>query len=95
MRSTGASVSMLYMPMIDLWAVETNEKASEDECEPSEVGIEHGLCPNAFVEDTQSQTAVRKASYLWTSFIEQVESIRVNSSLIILVSGHPLIILLS
>lgn len=88
MRSTGASVSMLYMPRIDLWAVETYEKASEDECEPSEVGIEHGLCPNAFVEDTQSQTAVRKVSYLWTSFIEQVESIRVNSSLIILATAE-------
>lgn len=94
MRSTGANVSMLYMPMIDLWAVETYEKASEDECEPSEVGMEHGLCPNAFVEDTESQTTVRKASYLWTSFIEQVESICVNSSLIILATAEVPISLL-
>lgn len=95
MRSAGANASMLYMPMIDLWAVETFDKASDDECEPSsmeprssEVGMEHGLCPSAHAESTESETAVRKASYLWTSFIEQVESIRVNSSLIILATAE-------
>lgn len=83
---------MLYMPMIDLWAIEAYDEASEDDCETSEVGMEYEFCPSAPVEGTESQTTVRKASYLWTSFVEQVESIRVNSSLIILVSWHPLII---
>lgn len=85
---------MLYMPMIDLWAIETYDEA-DDDCETSEVGMEYEFCPSARVEGIESQTAVRKASYLWTSFVEQVESIRVNSSLIILVSWHPLIIFVS
>ncbi|KAH6775606.1 hypothetical protein C2S52_013167 [Perilla frutescens var. hirtella] len=91
MRSAGANASMLYMPMIDLWAVETYDEACEtSSMEPrsSEVGVEHGLCPSAHAEGTESQTAVTKASYLWTSFMEQVESIRVNSSLIILATAE-------
>ncbi|KAL1563731.1 hypothetical protein AAHA92_06161 [Salvia divinorum] len=90
MRSSGAHVSMLYMPMIDLWGIETCHEASEDDCETSEVGngMEYEFCPSAHVEGIESQTATRKASYLWTSFVEQVESIRVNSSLIILATAE-------
>ena len=96
MRSAGAHVSMLYMPMIDLWGIETSHEASEDDRETSDAGngMEYEFCPSAHAEGIESQTAARKASYLWTSFVEQVESIRVNSSLIILVSWHPLIIFL-
>lgn len=110
-RSAGANACMLYMPTIDLWAVETYDKASEDDYEPSsmepqssgeiscdghfEVDMEHVPCPSADVEGTQSQTAVTNASYLWTSFIEQVESIRVNASLIILVWWLLLIMFLN
>lgn len=81
---------MLYMPMIDLWAVEAYDRASEDDCDSSEVGMEYELHPSAHIEGVESQTAARKASYLWNSFVEQVESLRVNSSLMILVSWHPL-----
>ncbi|KAL8505783.1 hypothetical protein ACS0TY_016848 [Phlomoides rotata] len=104
MRSAGADVCMLYMPTIDLWAVEANNKVSEDDYEPSsvnpqsseeiscdgrfEVNMEHGPCPVADVEGRESQTEEKEASYLWTSFIEQVESIRVNTSLIILATSE-------
>ncbi|XP_057796365.1 uncharacterized protein LOC131012432 [Salvia miltiorrhiza] len=88
MRSAGGHVSMLYMPMIDLWAIETYDEASEDDCETSKVAMEYEFCPSAHVEGIKSQTSVRKASYLWTSFVEQVESIRVNSSLIILATAE-------
>lgn len=77
---------MLYMPMIDLWAVEEYDRASEDDSETCEVGMEDELHPSAHIEGIEFQTVGRKASYLWTSFVEQVESIRVNSSLTILVS---------
>ncbi|KAL7143373.1 hypothetical protein ABFS83_08G187000 [Erythranthe nasuta] len=105
MRCTTANVCMLYMPAIDLWAIETYDKASEHECgssssmeaEPSErmscdgdceVDTEHGI-PSADVEEaTQSETAARKASYLWTTFIQQVESMRVNTSLMILATSE-------
>ncbi|KAG8364905.1 hypothetical protein BUALT_Bualt18G0047100 [Buddleja alternifolia] len=101
MRCAGANLCMIYMPTIDLWATETFDEAYEGDCESSpmdpqssrktfcdgqfEVDREDELCPSAEAEVTESQTAVRKASYLWTSFIEQVESMRVNTSLIILV----------
>ncbi|XP_047948643.1 uncharacterized protein LOC125194461 [Salvia hispanica] len=90
MRSAGAHVSMLYMPMIDLWGIETSHEASEDDRETSDAGngMEYEFCPSAHAEGIESQTAARKASYLWTSFVEQVESIRVNSSLIILATAE-------
>ncbi|KAI3466086.1 hypothetical protein Pfo_022749 [Paulownia fortunei] len=104
MRCAGANLCMLYMPAIDLWAIETYDKASEDDWESSsmepqssgkiycdghcEVDMEHGLRPSADVEAAKSQSAAKKASYLWTSFIEQVESVRVNTSLIILATSE-------
>lgn len=100
-RASDADVCLLYMPTINLWAVEADNKASEDDYEPSsvepqfsrntscnghfEVQMEHGPSPSADAECTESQSAVKKASYLWTLFMEQVESIRMNTSLIILV----------
>lgn len=95
-RCSGANSCMLYMPIIDLWAIETYGKGSEGNCESSsmesqscdgqsEVGMENGFCPSADVEWAQSQTVVKKASYLWTTFVEQLESMRVNTSFIILV----------
>ncbi|KAK6132807.1 hypothetical protein DH2020_033450 [Rehmannia glutinosa] len=104
MRCAGSNMCVLYMPIIDLWAIETYDEAFEDGCESSsmktqssgkissdwhgEVDMEDGLCPSNDVEATQSQIAVKKASYLWTSFIEQVESMRVNTSLIILLTMY-------
>ncbi|KAL0282639.1 UNVERIFIED_CONTAM: Tat-binding7 [Sesamum angustifolium] len=104
MRCAGANPCMLYLPTIDLWAIETCDKASEDGCESSsmepqspgktssggrwEVDMEDGLYPSADVMATQTQTEVKVASYLWTSFIEQVESMRVNTSLIILATSE-------
>ncbi|KAL0406771.1 UNVERIFIED_CONTAM: Tat-binding7 [Sesamum latifolium] len=101
MRCTGANSCLLYLPTVDLWAIETCDKASEDGCETSsmepqfpgktsfggrsEVDMEDGLFSSADLIATQTQTEVKVASYLWTSFIEQVESMRVNTSLIILV----------
>ncbi|KAL0328450.1 UNVERIFIED_CONTAM: hypothetical protein Scaly_2277600 [Sesamum calycinum] len=103
-RCAGANPCMLYLPTIDLWAIETCDKASEDGCESSsmepqspgktssggrwEVDMEDGLYPSADVMATQTQTEVKVASYLWTSFIEQVESMRVNTSLIILATSE-------
>lgn len=86
------------MPRIDLWAVETSSQ-EESKCsetciqstaerslssDGSEVGDKEKCCRDR-------NRAILEASYLWTLFIEQVESIRLSTSLIILV-WIPLIV---
>ncbi|CAA0816329.1 P-loop containing nucleoside triphosphate hydrolases superfamily protein [Striga hermonthica] len=102
MRCASSSLCMLYMPMVDLWAVEAHDEISEDGCETTsmkpqssdchgEVEKENGFCPSAGAagsEAPQSQPTAKKATYIWTSFIEQVESMRVNTSLIILATSE-------
>lgn len=102
MRCAGAQTCMIFMPRIDLWAVEMSSEACDLESYSvllqsqsfekkscyrlGEVGKEDELCARAKGTDmAQSPTAVRKASYLWNCFIEQLDPIRVRSSLIILV----------
>lgn len=97
MRCRGTNLCMIYMPRIDLWAIEMCNEAregnhnlasmesqspenlsSEGKCE---INMEHDVCPF-------------KVSYLWTLFIEQVESVCVNTSLIILATSElPLALL--
>lgn len=86
------------MPRIDLWAVETSY---EEEChspatkvdfseessflEHSNVNWRPELNGGSFAESAEPQVPIIKASHLWCSFIEQVESICVSTTLIILV----------
>ncbi|GFP78632.1 tat-binding homolog 7 [Phtheirospermum japonicum] len=85
MRCARSSLCLLYMPMIDLWAIETHVETSEDVCE---VDMENGLHSSSDVEATWSQPVAKKASYIWTSFIEQLESMRVNTPFIILATSE-------
>ncbi|XP_073026996.1 uncharacterized protein [Primulina eburnea] len=91
MRCAGTNLCMIYMPRIDLWAIEMCNEAREGNhdlasMEPQcpknlssegkcEIEMEHDACPV-------------KVSYLWTLFIEQVESMCVNTSLIILATSE-------
>lgn len=86
------------MPRIDLWAVETSY---EEECHSpatkvnfseessflghSDVDWRQNLNEGSSAESAEPQLPIIKASHLWCSFIEQVESICVSTSLIILV----------
>ncbi|CAA2977654.1 atpase family aaa domain-containing [Olea europaea subsp. europaea] len=105
MRCAGAQTCMIFMPRIDLWAVEMSSEACDLESYSvllqsqsfekkscyrlGEVGKEDELCARAKGTDmAQSPTAVRKASYLWNCFLEQVDPIRVRSSLIILATSE-------
>ncbi|KZV51935.1 hypothetical protein F511_08545 [Dorcoceras hygrometricum] len=87
MRCAGAHVCMIYMPRIDLWAIEMCNEARGGKyglpqspenfslAGKCEIDMEHDMCPF-------------KVSYLWTLLIEQVESVCVNTSLIILATSE-------
>lgn len=86
---------MIFMPRIDLWAVETSDQVyQEDSCssvKPESVGKEAHLHNNGDDERNfnhsaeQAGDALKRASYLWSSFVEQVETICVSTSVMLLV----------
>lgn len=83
---------IVFMPRIDLWAVETSY---EDEChspatkadlsEESSFSEQRDVDGGSSAESAEPEVPILKASHLWCSFIEQVESICVSTSLMILV----------
>ena len=80
------------MPRIDLWAVETSYEechspATEVDFSEQSSFVEHSddLNQCSPAESAEPQVPILKASHLWCSFIEQVESICVSTSLIIMV----------
>lgn len=100
-RCASVGSCIVFMPRIDLWAVEMCYQEESDcsatgvefpdenrfSLEHSDVDEEKKSCPNKHksAELAEPKDAILKASHLWTSFIEQVESIRLSTSLIILV----------
>jgi hypothetical protein len=86
---------VVFMPRIDLWAV---EKICQD-TEESDSFSKHHQFPDfthQVVDESPKQQfksaemaellcAGQSASHAWSSFIEQVESIRLSTSLMILV----------
>lgn len=88
---------MIYMPRLDLWAVETNYQVCEAQ------GVSLSVKPQSFEEkslkeisngdnypvanmtEVESRREVREVSYVWNSFVEQVETLGVSTSLTILV----------
>lgn len=90
--------SVLFMPRIDLWVVETTNKVSEESSSPSTfhqtpmeedpqlVEKENGSSLQYELAGTaQATTAVQSVSHAWSAFVEQVEAICVSTSLIIVV----------
>nr|XP_043627896.1 uncharacterized protein LOC122599445 [Erigeron canadensis] len=72
-RCASVGSCMVFMPRIDLWAIETCHRVSEDNCVSSKsVGL------------SDADDLVSRASDLWRSFVEQAESIFISSSLMIL-----------
>ncbi|PPS05476.1 hypothetical protein GOBAR_AA15179 [Gossypium barbadense] len=96
--SLGSSV--VFMPRIDLWAVETIYQVAEEsnssstlhqapmEEDPQLVKKENGSSQqqSELAETGEDTAAVHGISCAWSSFVEQVESICVSTSLIILIN---------
>ena len=103
MKCTSVGSFMLFLPRIDLWAIETSDQ-DDEECFPStdhQSSEEESCITNSQVVEKENlsgpracksaeigvpEDALQRASHAWRSFIEQVDSICVSTSLMILVS---------
>ncbi|KAF5956381.1 hypothetical protein HYC85_003606 [Camellia sinensis] len=94
---------MIFMPRIDLWAIETCKQVDGEESDSSLTDPElsedmssvkhsqvvekenHSYQQLSELSETEaSQDASKKTSHIWSSFVEQVESMCVSTSLMIL-----------
>ncbi|XP_015899189.2 uncharacterized protein LOC107432546 [Ziziphus jujuba] len=113
MKCAAVGSCMVFMPRIDLWAVETSHQVIEESesCstshqypEDNNSSVSHGQavedenasgqqkCKSA--EMAGDHDFVQSASHAWSFFIEQVESICVSTSLMILATSEvPLSVL--
>ncbi|CAI9088724.1 OLC1v1023146C2 [Oldenlandia corymbosa var. corymbosa] len=79
MRSVSVGSCLIFLPRIDLWALETcSQPCEESQCSPSNTATEE------FSQSSESQAAEKIVTYLWNSFVEQVESISVQTPLMIM-----------
>ncbi|CAL9220898.1 unnamed protein product [Arabidopsis halleri] len=81
---------VVFMPRIDLWAVETETPLNEEvECDDASVKENCSPLFREMGEEKALQNAVR-VSHAWNTFFEQVESLRVSTKMMILAtSGMP------
>ncbi|KAF9588666.1 hypothetical protein IFM89_014387 [Coptis chinensis] len=83
LKCSSMGLCLIYMPRIDLWAMETQHQADvreDDSCE--------NLSKSA--DTAGSFDANRTASQIWNCFMEQVEAMRLSAPLMILAtSGVP------
>lgn len=85
MKCASAGSSVVFMPRIDLWAVETHyDVASEVDTSkkmetefPEQQGLSEEMAGPKGLQQSSSQA--------WNSFIEQAESVCVNTSLVVVV----------
>lgn len=76
---------MVFMPRIDLWAVETETPLNEEvECDDDSLKENSSPVRPETVEKMELQYSSR-VSHAWNTFLEQVESLRVSTKMIILV----------
>ncbi|XP_007021595.2 PREDICTED: uncharacterized protein LOC18594081 [Theobroma cacao] len=102
MKCASMGSCVVFMPRIDLWAVETVNQVAEEsdlsstfhqspmEEDPLPVEKESGfsLRQSELAETAEAIAAVQIISHAWSSFVEQVESICVSTSLIILATSE-------
>ncbi|KAJ8755086.1 hypothetical protein K2173_016742 [Erythroxylum novogranatense] len=106
MKCASLQSCLIFMPRIDLWALETCCGGSEEDevspinpplldaktcCVSGQVvdGLNRSSVPQYRVAETiEHQDARRRSSHVWNSFVEQVESISVSTSLIILATSE-------
>ncbi|XVF78643.1 hypothetical protein PTKIN_Ptkin14bG0151600 [Pterospermum kingtungense] len=100
MKCAGMGSSVVFMPRIDLWAVETFNQVAEESNSSSTlheapmredsqlVQKESSLLQSELAETVNATSGVQSVSHAWSSFVEQVESICVSTSLIILATSE-------
>ncbi|KDP45855.1 hypothetical protein JCGZ_15299 [Jatropha curcas] len=105
MKCASLKSSMIFMPRIDLWAVEACQqviKESDASSTDHQLSEKTEFCSTPIhvegkksvidqcgaSEVSESQTTILRASHAWSSFIEQVETICVSTSLIILATSE-------
>ncbi|XWS10982.1 hypothetical protein CRYUN_Cryun38cG0044700 [Craigia yunnanensis] len=102
MKCARMGSSVVFMPRIDLWAVETINQLAEESNSSStfhpapmeedpqlvEKADESSLQQSELAETAEATVAVQSVSHAWSSFVEQVESICVSTSLIILAASE-------
>ncbi|XP_022717177.1 uncharacterized protein LOC111275863 [Durio zibethinus] len=102
MKCASLGSTVVFMPRIDLWAVETIDQAAEESNSSStfhqapmvedpevvEKENESSLQQSELAETVEATVAVQSVSHAWSSFVEQVESICVTTSLIILATSE-------
>ncbi|KAK9077884.1 hypothetical protein SSX86_006222 [Deinandra increscens subsp. villosa] len=78
-RCASVGSCMIFMPRIDLWALETCHQVINEEKESG---------PKLFINSNnlvgKSEDPILRASELWSSFVEQAESIFISASLTVL-----------
>ncbi|KAI3703881.1 hypothetical protein L1987_74077 [Smallanthus sonchifolius] len=77
-RCASVGSCMIFMPRIDLWAIETCHQVTDEEKESHTKLLKHSN------NMEKSQDPILRASDLWSSFVEQAESIFISASLTIL-----------
>ncbi|XP_039034254.1 uncharacterized protein LOC120170371 [Hibiscus syriacus] len=102
MKCASMGSSVVFIPKIDLWAVETINQVSEEsksysllahasmEEDPQLVGKENESSEqqSEFTETAEGTAAVQSVSHTWSSFVEHAESICVSTSLIIVATSE-------
>ncbi|KAM3396040.1 putative protein isoform X1 [Capsicum galapagoense] len=86
MRCASVGKCMMFMPRVDLWAMEASDQ--EDGCaleNPESLGKDEESNFNHSAD--QAGDAPKRASYLWSSFVEQVETICVTTSVMLLATS--------
>ncbi|XP_071730126.1 uncharacterized protein [Rutidosis leptorrhynchoides] len=78
-RCSSVGSCIVFMPRIDLWAIETCHQVDEEES-----GISSKTSESSDTDNPKSLEPVFRASNLWSSFVEQAESIFISASLTIL-----------
>ncbi|KAF5771737.1 putative chromatin regulator PHD family [Helianthus annuus] len=81
-RCASVGSGIIFMPRIDLWALETCRQVTDEEKESGSKLFIHS-------DNTgKSQDSILRASDLWSSFVEQAESIFISASLTILATSE-------
>lgn len=89
MNCASVEKCMIFMPRVDLWAMETSDQVcQEDGCsllKPESSGKDEESSFNRSAD--QAGDALRRASCLWSSFVEQVETICMATSVMLLATS--------
>lgn len=89
MKCASVGSSLIFMPRIDMWAVDMYQQHDEGESGSSVKNSKLPCQEEPEVLEAATSVAISlKSSLIWNIFVEQVEAISVSSSLIILATSE-------